>query len=250
MRINEEQRRVLDSLKVERISDDDTNVNIRLIDLFENCRVNQKDCALRNKASQDDEAGITAYYLIKDTDGNLMFYFSLKCGMLYDRTVYAKIQKSQEKKDFIGWAHEKKVIEDINIESNRLIIRGEHTYPAIELAHFFRNDNYEIEKWRKAYNMPQIGIIVFWYFVVPKVLEARKYVGCQYLYLFAADDSDDKKLINYYADKLKFRTNNEVGTVKPVYDFTCEFMCQEIEPLEGKRLKFFNEEFNLTSDDV
>ena len=56
MRINEEQRRVLDSLKVERISDDDTNVNIRLIDLFENCRVNQKDCALRNKASQYYEA--------------------------------------------------------------------------------------------------------------------------------------------------------------------------------------------------
>lgn len=249
MRISEEQKRVLDSLKVERISDDDSNVNIRLIGLFENRRVEQKDCALRNKASQDDEAGITAYYLIKDTDGNLMFYFSLRCGMLYDKKVYAKIQDEREK-GFKEWANEKKIIEDIKIESNELILRGEHTYPAIELAHFFRNDNYEIEKWREAYNMPQIGTIVFWYFVVPMVLAARKYVGCQYLYLFAADDSDDKKLINYYADKLKFRTNSEVGTVKPIYDFTCEFMCQEIEPLEGKMNKFFNEEFNLTSDDV
>lgn len=255
MRINEDQKGVLDSLTIERISANPDS-NIRLINSFENYRVNEKKCALRNKASQDDEAGITAYYLIKDACGKLMFYFSLKCGMLYDGSLYTKVHEEQARgfKDYYtdrGLGVEMCSLQlDMEIDGNGLILRGEHTYPAIELAHFFRNDNYDFKGWRERYQMPQIGTIIFWKFVIPCVLKARESVGCQYLYLFAADDSDDRKLVNYYADKLKFRTNSEVGTVKPVYDFTCEFMCQEIEPLKGKMDKFFNEEFNLTTDDV
>lgn len=254
MRINEDQKRVLDSLIVERISNDPNN--IRLIGSFDNHRIEEKSCALRNEASQDDESGVTAYYLVKDTNGVLMFYFSLRCGMLYDKTIYEKIKDENEKhfEEFMNGKGSQQTQDslekDIEDEGNNMIVRGEHTYSAIELAHFFRNDNYDFNIWRERHCMPQIGTIVFWRFVVPTVLKAREHVGCQYLYLFAADNTDDKKLINYYADKLKFRTNSEVGTVKPIYDFTCAFMCQEIEPLKSKMDKFFNEEFNLSPDDV
>ena len=36
------------------------------------------------EAFEEDEKGNIAYYLIKNPDGKILFYFSLKCGSLYE----------------------------------------------------------------------------------------------------------------------------------------------------------------------
>jgi len=41
--------------------------------------------SLQNEAFADDEDNITAYYVIKDESNNILFFFSLKCGLLYDQ---------------------------------------------------------------------------------------------------------------------------------------------------------------------
>ena len=38
----------------------------------------------KNEAFEEDEKGNIAYYLIKNPDGKILFYFSLKCGSLYE----------------------------------------------------------------------------------------------------------------------------------------------------------------------
>ena len=61
MRITEAQQQILDSLICERLSSNSDNLRA------------------------NDEKGNIAYYLVKDSDGNILFYFSLKCGLLYDK---------------------------------------------------------------------------------------------------------------------------------------------------------------------
>lgn len=255
MKISEEQAYALNQLQIQRLSECEDF--FQKISGFENKHINEKKCSLRNEASEEDENGTVAYYLIMDARGELMFYFSLKCGLLYDEFIYPYLETDKKGQDFAEFAkskgvdiEQKQLQKDLAIDGNALMTRGRHTYSAIELAHFYRNDNYDFDSWRASYNFPQIGIVVFWKFVVPLVLRIQEQIGCQYLYLFAADDSEDKKLVNYYADKLKFRSAKEWGTVKPLYDFTCEFMCQEINPLAGKMDKFFNEEFNINLDEM
>lgn len=56
-----------------------------------------------------------------------------------------------------------------------------------------------------GYGLPQnLGTTVFWYFIVPKILEMLKIVGCEYVFLFAADLTPYEELIRYYSDQLKF----------------------------------------------
>ena len=92
--------------------------------------------------------------------------------------------------------------------------------------------------------MPQnMGTTIFWYFIVPKILEMLKIVGCEYVFLFAADLTPYEELIRYYSDQLKFEKVDEHCVAIPMYDFTCQFMSQKTCELEGKRKQFF-EEFN------
>ena len=43
--------------------------------------------ALLNEAYQEDESGVVAYYVVKDSDANVLFFFSLKCGLLFDEFI-------------------------------------------------------------------------------------------------------------------------------------------------------------------
>ena len=82
--------------------------------------------------------------------------------------------------------------------------------------------------------------MVFWFFIFDIVMGIRKQIGCQYLFLFAADNSEDEKLIQYYTDQLNFEIPTDAATVKPIYDFSCKFMCQEVKSLEDGRIQFFD----------
>lgn len=122
------------------------------------------------------------------------------------------------------------------------------TFPAIEIVHFCANEDHR-DLW-KAFGFDQkIGVVVFWQFIVPIVGEVMKHVGCEYLFLFAADMTEDEELINYYRVNMNFRDKVEHEVAIPLYDFACKFMYQETKDLLKGREKFFNS-FNREEDAV
>lgn len=278
MRITSRQVEIINSLRCERLSQNPDN--IRLVDTFFN-RINPSlTNTLQNDAFGDDTDGNIAYYLIKDCNDNILFFFSLKCGSLYDRhfdTNLIKLLKDlndfiqeslsdsgltddqisvlntfQEKirshkgftmSDLNNLPKKKaKLFSDLEKEFNRNVTHVGKTYPGIELVHFCANNACD-ELW-KNFDLPHsIGVIVFWHFIVDKILEAQNVIGIQYLFLFAADLSEEDELIRYYSDHLDFIRDGDRATVKPIYDLSCEFMYQETNDLEERRSLFF-EKFN------
>lgn len=130
-------------------------------------------------------------------------------------------------------------------EQNEQIIRVGHTYPGIELVHFCANDLIT-KKWKSYGIQHPMGEVMFWKYIAPIIYETQKYIGCQYVYLFAADASRDGVLINYYNVALKFEKPKNLGTNKPRYDLCCVFMCQEVNELRRNRQEYFD---NFNPDD-
>lgn len=145
---------------------------------------------------------------------------------------------------------------------------GEHTqqvqdtFPAIDIKFLGRNKEYkpEIELDFK------LGVYVFWEMIVPHLLEIAEKVGCKYIYLFAADNTDQtqkmvdvppmwtpdydpyadedenevaneeiRTLVNYYINELKFRYVSKYKILKPHYERYCYTLIQDVESLESNR---------------
>lgn len=279
MRITDEQIKVLDSLVVERLRDN-REANALLVKSFEN----QKNPTLVKVITSDyafdkDKEGKAAYYVVKTTKGELLLYFSLKCGELFEKLDMEKMQlalrirnsvyKIQNKEVFSDeevkaasdFIHEnleeiKGILPDIesyldkkddfkadmHAELNTEMQRVLHTYPAIEVVEFCANENGR-EAWRQMGIDRKMGECVFWHCIVPKLKKVQDEVGCQYVYLFAADSSLDGDLANYYKVALGFEHSATLGANKPQYDFQCFFLCQEMSKLLRKRHEFY-EYFN------
>lgn len=135
-------------------------------------------------------------------------------------------------------------------EGTRPILRVHKTMPGVELAQFCSNDEAK-DYWKLHKNKLKIdhymGEVLFWHFIVPKIVELQELVGCQYLFLFAADSTRDSTLLNYY-EGLKFVTAEGIGTSKPIYDFGCVFMSQDADELKKNRDSFY-ENFNIDEND-
>ena len=131
-------------------------------------------------------------------------------------------------------------------EINTYIHRVSETYPAIEIFHFCANDKIR-DKWKRYGLSRPMGEVLFWSFIAPKICEIKKIIGCQYVFLFAADESENENLINYYNVSLKFERPKDITTAKPYYDFLCSFMCQEIKDLITHQKEYF-EHFNPDED--
>lgn len=269
-------------LSCERLSSDTDN--LRLVDDFFNRRNDGIAQTLRNEAFAEDEEGSTAYYVVKHESGDILFFFSLKCGMLYDQFLDTRqlklindlneyldsiVQDSsldEQDKMVVVSLREKlrtrkgitkadldnipmkgnTIFEDLEKEFNESITRVGQTFSAIELVHFCANDGAE-DVWKQM-GLPQsLGAVVFWHFIVPIVKSVRQQIGCQYLFLFAADFSKGEKLIKYYEDQLNFKIPENLATAKPIYDFSCKFMCQEVKELADAREAFFD---NFSVDEV
>ena len=285
MQITEKQRQWINSLVCERLSSNENN--LRLFDAFCNVRNESLEHTLKNEAYEEDEAGNIAYYLIKDKDENILFYFSIKCGILYDlfgekeklrkindlfhflvelekdpsstkedKETIASIlesirtRKGLVKKELSKISHIKKnqIIEDLAKESEDNLKRVGKTFAGVEIVHFCANDNYR-PFWEKLNIKQKMGTVVFWHFLIPKICELRKIVGCECLFLFAADLTPDELLVNYYKSNLGFRDSNEYGTAIPLYDYACKFMYQELKDIEEKRKNFYLE-FNPDEESV
>lgn len=217
---------------------------------------------------EDADGLPAAYYVVKNPRGKIALFFSLKCGTLCDpdyvAKVFEKYDRSKELMDALNnrdskeWAYDyleqlrtasgaipyidqmgilSKYMDaneerrDIKLEKksepSRKILRVDEAFPAIELVHFCVNDNLR-DEW-EALNLGRgMGEVFFWRFVVPKMLEINKLIGCEYAYLFAADGSRDGTLINYYENALHFERPTNMGGIKPRYDFLCTFMCKRL----------------------
>ncbi len=275
MRITDKQQQLLDSLTCERLSSNEAH--LRIVDNFCNGRNGSLEHTLKNEAYAEDEDGNIAFYLIKDADKHILFYFSIKCGMLYDRfgegeklrkiselfrflveleqdpssteedrkTINSileniRTRKGLVKKDLSKISHIKKsqVIEDFEKESEDNLKRVGKTFAGIEIVHFCANDDCR-PLWEKFNIEQKLGAVVFWHFLIPKICELRKIAGCEYLFLFAADLTPDELLVNYYRANLGFKDSNEYGTAIPLYDYACKFMYQELKDIEERREAFY-----------
>ncbi len=136
--------------------------------------------------------------------------------------------------------------DDEKTEADKPIYRVHITYPGIEIVHFCTNDKAK-EYWKALGLDHPMGEVLFWWFIMPKLQKVQQIAGCQYAYLFAADSSEDRTLINYYNVSLKFVKPEGIGTSKPRYDFCCEFLIQEINKLIAFRSEYFMN-FNLDAD--
>lgn len=284
MRITSEQVALLESLKCERLSSNPNNM--RLVDNFFNRRNSSLVYTLQTEAMEEDTEGSVAYYVIKDKDENILFFFSLKSGSLYDShldTNLIKLLKSlntfvqnslsdpdlsdKQKADLNSFQEKirshkgitqydldnlpkkkEDLFADLERELNRNVTHVGKTYSSIELVHFCANNEHD-DLWL-GYNMPHsIGVVVCWYFIVKKILDIKELLGIQYLFLFAADLSDDRTLVNFYNSILKFNRDEERATVKPIYDLSCEFMYQETKDLAERRQAFFDN-FNHEDEEI
>ena len=252
MQITEEQKRILDSFTCERLSSNPDN--LRGVENFCNLRNGSLEHTLKDTAYAEDEANHIAYYLIKDADGNILFYFSLKCGMLYDsldqgeqlrklnglfrflvelendssstvedrQTINSILESIRTRKGLvkedlakISPIKKNQLLEELEKEPTDHLKRVGKTFAGIEIVHFCANDACRM-LWDEFHFQQKIGAVIFWHFVVPKICEAKKLIGCQYLFLFAADLTPDELLINYYETFLGFRSSNEHGTAIPL----------------------------------
>lgn len=141
-------------------------------------------------------------------------------------------------------------------EEGANIVRVSKTFPGIVLTHFCKGDDNSLQQ---SLSFP-LGFYVFWEIIVQKVLKIASMLGCQYLYLFAADhtevktalpslndliyiDTDDEpdqkiptyKLVEYYKNELKFEEVHGMTILKPAYDFECFSLIQPISMLFGNR---------------
>lgn len=266
MKLTEEQKQKLHAFHCERLSKNDAN--FELVDDFYNTKNNSLVETLQNEAYDDDQNNRLAYYVVKDGDNNILFFFSLKCGLLYDEFIEGDRLKEMQ----VFYAHILEICKDeslseedrlaansllekvrtkkgvkkedvakalrMSVDSDELSkIFGKNlknvgkTFPGIEIVHFCANDAYR-NVWTDLQIPMKLGAYVFKRFLVPIVQDLVLLVGCEYLFLFAADLTEDEELIKYY-QTLGFELADEHCAAIPIYDFTCKFMSQKVSELEG-----------------
>lgn len=180
---------------------------------------------------------------------------------------YEKIGDADRATTLISLADEKANIKEEKEEALQETAEGDHikqvkeTFPAIDIKFLCRN-----AKYCPSIKLDfKLGVYVFWEIIVPHILEISDMVGCKYVYLFAADntesenqkekaipmwtpdyDPDDeeesneskdrvRKLVSYYITELKFRPVSEYTILKPHFERTCYTLIQEVESLQTKR---------------
>lgn len=283
MRITEEQEKKLCTLRCERLSSNSNN--FRAIEGFYNSKNERLSDDLKNEAYHNDENNRIAYYLVKDQYGNILFYFSLKCGQLYDK--YINVETYKQLKELLeglleiendekSTIEDKKLvgrlIEDIRTRAGVLLkdikkiskknkkvedfekslIDGTDkvgaTFSGVEIVQFCSNDEHS-DVWARTGIPQKLGVVVFWRFVVDIIHNLMEIVGCEYVFLFAADKSEDGLLINYYKTRLGFDEADGRSATTPLYDLSCRFLYQPTNMLEEKR-RIFYDSFNPESDAV
>ena len=252
---------------------------------------------LKEAAWEEDKNGGTKVYLVKDKQSKqIVFFFALKAGLLYKNITdddYNLSEKEREivmlcieyylneentltEEEIFSWYEDegldkdklRRVIQEkikvkLTAKSDRSkteegdnIMRVSKTFPGIVLTHLCKGTDDRIQP---ELSFP-LGFYIFWEIVVEKVLYIASLIGCQYLYLFAADHTEAKvelpslndliymdledepeqrmptyKLVEYYKNELKFEEVQNLVVLKPSYDFECFSLIQSIADLVEHR---------------
>lgn len=171
---------------------------------------------LKHCAWEEDKKGSLKVYVVKSYFSNdIIAYFALKAGMICldskERDVDA--EKSAKSRGV-------KLVPDI--------------IPGIEISHFAINDAYR----KKHNNVKKIGSYIYPEFIYPMLKKASKLIGVGMVYLYAADNSIDGHLINYYKKVFDFveikddKSDDKSNYYRPVtsyYDDNCTFMYRSLE---------------------
>lgn len=282
MTITNEQMDILSTLRSERISVVDASVVQSIKGAVINGQETKLASLFRGvKNALDDKRDIVASYVVMSPEDVVLGFYSLRCGELYrqvdlqkmvlcanawegliklranpsmsreqqlpllsdiQKAIQAGISSPDEWQRFyvkkVSYVRDKKDWSGSNIEQVSEVL------PGIELKYFGVNEDAKT-LWT-SYGLPKRqGETLFWLCVVGKVEEICRRVGCQYLYLFAADNKPDGNLVGYYNTRLHFEKDSDLNANKPHFDFKCRFMCQEIEVLRKNQVYFF-EHFNST----
>lgn len=233
-----------------------------------------------------DRSNRLAFYLVKDKDGLGYLFFSLRCGSSYDNELtdaWYKArredlgkQQNQAESQFDTQAMlrignqlselddaQKDLAKDWLNDEELCLKRVQTAFGAVEIVQFCQNKA-AVERW-KAFDPPmsfpdrRMGEVLFWHYVVTKVLDATQLVGAEILYLFAADKSQVGTLCAHYR-RLGFRTPGEFlasqrkkdgegcTIYKPRYDLTSVLMMCSIDGLQKAKEDFFAD-FNMPAEE-
>lgn len=133
-------------------------------------------------------------------------------------------------------------IMDIKKNEKQNNIYVDQIIPTIELVNLCKNHSAEM-KWNENGFGPALVPTLFWYIILPIIVNVSQQIGCVYVALFAADESaeqsDSKRtLLHYYENAYNFKEDEKLCAVKPYYDWQCIFLCQKINELNQKANQF------------
>lgn len=285
MKIKPEQEKILSSCTCVRVRDVDSQILQGIVGARVSATKRSHLIGhFRNKRHLHDESkGHLASYLVLSPYGTVLIFFSLRCGELFEKVDHDKIkiardaheallllqnstsQPLEEDKrnqafkainnfrnsgltfdDLLNLVTKKSDYEaDEDKEPNKLVSRVSKVYSGVELKFYGLNDN-GLQFWSTTGLPRKMGLTLYWRFIIPKLEELQNVVGCQYMYLFAADEDPDGHLVNYYRTAMHINANHFLSSNKPHFDYSSVFLYQEIAELKKQRDYFF-ETFNIDS---
>ena len=224
---------------------------------------------------EDDLKGHLASFVVMSPTNIPLIFFSIRCGELFEmaqpermrvgynarealrrlmnRDYSSDIEKDQLLRDvkaikdynmtpddIFRYAGKKESWEkDEKIERTKEVTKVLASYPAVELKLFGIND--AARAYWVSLGLPKhirMGETRFWLKVVETLEAMHKYVGCQFVYLFAADKEAEGKLVQYYRVRLKFKSDANLSANKPQFDWQSQFLYQSIEELFEQKIRF------------
>lgn len=282
MKISEEQLQLLNNLRCEKI----THENTDWLEQIQPISVNGKMVGIADffkeiVCNRDSEAYTS--YVILSNEGTVLLFFTIRCGELianslknpsqeewtYASKCYTLLKSMSENKDdassnmlfeqLVQEAGNKGIsrstiinlvllIMDMKKEPAKGIQHVESTLSGIELVAFGKTSH--ADAFQSSNNLPKsFSQTVFWHIILNKVQEVQQIAGCKYIYLFAADSKPEGSLVSLYRNSMHLDADDGLGVNKPHDDWACWLQYQRISELKKWQQLFFDD-FNPDEDDV
>lgn len=278
MALTEEQVSLFASFEVRRAKEIDLSVLRRMSGPMVNGIEDRNiiNLFVSDKYLQDDLNGHLASFVVLAPNGVPMLFFSLRCGELFERVNPEKILvgrrfydeimgcmynpqlSNEQKRDEITLIAGRMQSEGLSIddvmeltlkqqyikadealEVDKDLTRVSEVHPAIEIK--FLGKNAAANSYWKSLGFPEekkMGETLFWVKVVDVICQMMSMVGCEYVYLFAADNEAEGELVQYYRVRLNFGSNSKMSANKPHFDFQSQFLFQSVKDLFAAQQTF------------
>jgi hypothetical protein len=277
MALTKEQQSLLDNFIVKRAYEIDPSLLSAMTGPILNQKEDRHiiDLFTSDQYLKDDYDGYLASFVIVSSEGLPMAFFSLRCGELFEKSTLYKIQLSHNAFVSIGMimnnpslpkeqydeaimhiqkamdeglsiddfeelpAKKGSIKEDELLEADKDITRVHKVHPAIEIKLF--GINASASSYWNSLSLPEdkkMGETLFWTKVVDTIRQMMRLVGCEYVYLFAADNEAEGELVKYYRVRLNFGSDSKMSANKPRFDYKSQFLFQHVKQLFIKQEEF------------